>query len=124
SDSNQQQAASVQIGRDRSVAVMNADGEIIDRYQGSDPNDILRWVKSKGYATPDVRFEVVSSAHDSKPVSQAEPIKQGDSTTSPVSEETAPARLQQIAISGRTILVRHKLTPEQAAIANYSVNAE
>jgi hypothetical protein len=96
------------IDRDFSVAVKDAEGNVIDRYNATDPKDILRWLLAKRY-TAATHFMV------GKTVVTANPGK-------PVSEQTRVDPI--VEIFGKTVIVRKPLTADEAALLNLGVNAK
>jgi hypothetical protein len=92
----------IEIGRDYSVAVKDKSGNAVDRYQGKNPADILRWINTKGYGTNQMKI-----------VTQELP-----SSNMVVSES------KMFIIDNNTVVMNAVVTPKKAAIMNYTVNAQ
>jgi len=109
-----QQGLTVEVGKDYSIAVKDAEGNAVDRYQAKNPADILRWIKKKGYGKSKMRI-----VND-----QQKPKIPGDSGT----DQTIPAKplipsvKEEFAIHGKTV-TGPVISAMEAATINYAVNA-
>jgi hypothetical protein len=109
----------IEIGRDYSIAVKDKDGLALDRYRAKAPADILRWVLKKGYAGN--KMVIVDAEKPSGAEEEAEPNVQPDQEPSPVIAYNQ--QHESVTIAGKKVVLRHDLTPKQAAIMNAIVNA-
>ena len=104
----------VEIGKDYSVAVKDKDGNAVDRYRARNPLDILRWINEKGYSAN--RMKVVNAEQPS-----------GEHTLPPENPEPQQAKSmtasESYEVKGTAVLMRSKLTAQQAAQVNEVVNA-
>ena len=111
-DVTPQKGLTIEIGRqDYSIAVKDRKGNVIDRYQGKNPLDILRWINVKGYASN--KMKVVDKQTPDGPIAQNREAPEKDMKTQ-----------EQFVINKNKIVIHEVFSAKRAAQMNEIVNAE
>jgi len=103
----------LEIGRDYSVAVRDRQNNVVDRFKGKNPLDILRWINVKGYGSN--KMKVVDKETPSGTIAKTrDAAGQKDDNQ----EQT-----EQFVAIGNKVIVHGTLEAKRAAAMNYVVNA-
>ena len=109
----------VEIGRsDYSVAVRDNQNNVIDRYRGKNPADILRWIQAKGYGSS--RMKVVDKETPSGVIAKTRNAE-GMSSEDPQSNMKYE---QHCSIDGKNIILSQIIPSKRAGLMNEIVNAD
>jgi hypothetical protein len=120
----------VEIGRkDYSVTVKDRMGNVVDRFRGKNPLDILRWINTKGYGSN--KMKVVDQEQPSGPIEKnrnPQPKPQDanpeDKNKKDDDDDQDDMKNEQFVIDGKKIVVRSVFEAKRAAEMNTVINAD
>jgi hypothetical protein len=108
----------LEIGKDYSVTVKDRQNNVVDRFRGKNPLDILRWINKKGYGSN--RMKIIDKETSSGPIAQAKEAGEADSQDN----QNNQMKNEQYAIEGNKIVMHNLIPAKRAAQMNEIVSAE